>query len=215
MKLSMGEIPFSFLPKGLFFFFFHFCSPAPTQCWWIAGNDASYWERSSFPGATIFSETAFILNWLVTVFLACLIWHDYSLKQPAEEPRAAPALAAGAVARICSPEAAAKQGATTQPLEGFPIAVTACCLQNDFAHLALGFVALCIFIPAGGIAALIINNVVGRNYISDLSGVQRQLWVSLRFCVARFPLDLAQWSNKPLYLLKKKTAKNIRNGLKP
>lgn len=123
---------------------------------------------------------ACILNWLVTVLLACLIWHDYSLKQPVEEPRGAPTLTAGAVARICSPEVAAKEGATTQALEGFPTAVTARCLQNDFAHLALGFVALQIFIPAGGSAALFINNIVGRNYSSGLSGDQRQLWAWLQ-----------------------------------
>lgn len=89
---------------------------------------------------------AFILNWLVTVFLACLVWHNHSRKQPFEEPRGAPALAAGAVARICSPEAAAREGATSQALQGFPIAVTAHGLQNDFAHLALGFAVLRVFL---------------------------------------------------------------------
>lgn len=95
--------------------------------------------------------------------------------------KGAPALAAGAVARICSPEAAAREGATTQALEGFPIAVTAHSLQNYFAQLALGFVVLHFFIPAGGSAALFIKNVVGKNNSCDLSGDQRQLWAWLQF----------------------------------
>lgn len=168
----------------LYFLYFqrtlHSVAQHSESCWWFTGNDPSYWERSSFPGTTTFSEMAFILNWLATVFLACLIWHGYSLKQPFEEPRRAPALAASAVARICSPEAAAKEGATTQALEGFPIALTACCLKNDFAHLAVGSVALYIFIPAGGSAALFINN-VGKSYSSGLSGVQRQQCAWLLF----------------------------------
>lgn len=99
----------------------HSVAQPSEPCWWFTGNDASYWERSSFPGATTFSKMAFILNWLITVFLACLIWHGYSLKQLFEEPRGAPALAASAVARICSPEAAAKEGANTKHWRVFPL----------------------------------------------------------------------------------------------
>lgn len=142
IKLSVGEISlFIFIQRSLF-------STSVDQrsepYWWFTGNDASCWERSSFPGAAIFSEMAFILNWLVTVFLACLVWHNHSrssLLRSQGEPRAA-----GAVARICSPEAAAGEGAISQALQGFPIAVTAHGLQNVFAHLALGFAVLRVFL---------------------------------------------------------------------
>lgn len=128
MKLSMGEIPFLVSPKGLFLFAPAGQHPKPHQ--WLSGNDASYWESSLFPGATIFSKMAFILNWLDTIYFACLIWHHYNPKQSVKEQRGAAAPAAGAAARVCSPEVAAKEGATTPGQKGFPIAVTAHWLQN-------------------------------------------------------------------------------------
>lgn len=143
MKASMGGIPFLVSPERLL----HFTPAAPCSetHQWLSGNDASYWERSSFPGATIFSKTAFILNWLDTVFLACLIWHNYDLKQSVKEWRRAPAPAVGAAARVCFPEVAAKEGATIPGLESFPIAVTAHWLQNGL-HMWLWDLWFCIFL---------------------------------------------------------------------
>lgn len=178
MKLSMGKIPSLFSSRGFLFSLLSLALIALLVVHWewcqllrknlISWSNYLFWD-GLYP--KLISHSIF----------GSFIWHYCSLKQPFEEPRGAPALAAGAVPRMCSPEAAAKEGAITQALEGFPIAVTAHCLQNDFAHLALGFVALHIFIPAGGNADLFINNVVGKNYICGLSGDQRQLWAWLQF----------------------------------
>lgn len=78
------------------------------------------------------------------------------------------------------PRGCCKRKCQHQALEGFPIALTACCLQNDFAHMALGFVPLHIFIPAGVSAAPFINNAVGKSYSSGLSG-EKKLWAWLQF----------------------------------
>lgn len=176
MKLSMGEIPFLVSPKGLIRFppAAQHSEPHP----WLNGNDTSYWERSSFPGATMFSKMAFILNWLDAIFLACLIWHDYNLKQSVKEQKGAPVLAGSVPQKLLWKK--------VPPPPHWRVFHCCYCplLAKWLAHVALGFVALHIFIPAGGSAALFINNVADRNCNSGHFGIQRQLWAWLQPWVA-------------------------------
>ena len=63
-----------------------------------------------------------------------------------------------------------------------------CCLlpvAKWLAQVALGFVALRIFIPAGGNTALCTNNAADRNCDSGQFGIQRQLWALSQSWVAK------------------------------
>lgn len=84
---------------------------------------------------------ALILNRLGPLFLACSVWHGFNLKQSGQEQRG--------VSWVCSPQAAAKEGATTPRPEDFPlhrgsVAAKACWLQNVL-HTGLSDLLLCLF----------------------------------------------------------------------
>lgn len=113
------------------------------------------------------------------------------------------ALAAGAVARVCSPEAAAKEGATTAGLEGFPIAVTARWLQNSL-HAWLWDLRLCIFLAQLEEVQLFLSIMlqIGTAIVAIL-GSKDNCGPDYSPGWPSFPSGLAQGTNKPLLTVEK------------
>ena len=122
-----------------------------------------------------------------------------------------PALAVGAVARVHSSEAAAKEGATAPRPEGFPIAVASCQLQNGL-HRWLWDLWLCVFLSQLEEIQLFVPImlqtgtviVASLGFKDNYGPYHSPGWPS-------FPPGLAQGANKS-HIIVKKTASNKKKG---